>query len=66
MGWYSSVSLSFIVYFFLRGFRRPIDKQTGVGEAMQSSRKQNKNMKRLDVPEVTSFVTNLLLHGQLH
>ena len=36
------------------------NRQTEVGEVMQSSRKQKKkNMKRWDVPEVSSVVTNL-------
>jgi len=34
-------------------------KQTEVGEAMRSSREQNKNIKLWDVPEVTTSVTNL-------
>ena len=38
--------------------------QTKVDEAMWSSNKQNKNMKLLDVPEKTSFVTNLSLRSQ--
>ena len=33
---------------------------------MRSSSKQNKNIKLWDIPEVTSFVTNLSLHGQFH
>ena len=37
-----------------------------IGEAMWSSSKQNKNIKLSDIPEVTSFVTNLSLRGQLH
>ena len=41
------------------------NKQTEVGEAMQSSSKQNKNMKLWEATEVTSFVTNLSLHSQL-
>ena len=42
------------------------NKKTEVGEAMQLSSRQNKNKKLGDIPEVTSFVTNLLIHGQLH
>lgn len=40
--------------------------KTEVGEAMQLSRKQKKksNIKHCEVTEVTSFVTNLLLHRQ--
>ena len=30
-----------------------------IGEGMQSSSKQNKNKKLLDILEVTSFITNL-------
>ena len=41
-------------------------KQNEVGEAMRSSSKQNKNIKLWDIPEVTSFLTNLSLRGQLH
>ena len=42
------------------------NKQNEVGEAMRSSSKQNKNIKLWDIPEVTSFLTNLSLCGQLH
>ena len=33
---------------------------------MQSSSKQNKNIKLWDIPEVTSFVISLSVRGQLH
>ena len=39
-------------------------KQIEVGQAIQSSSEQNKNMKLWDVPEVTPFVTNLSWRGQ--
>ena len=42
------------------------NKQTEVGEAMRSSSKQIEIKKLRDIPEVTSFVTNLSLRGQLH
>ena len=42
------------------------NKQMEVGKAMRSSSKQKKSLKRWDIPEVTSFVTNLSLRGQLH
>ena len=42
------------------------NKQIEVGKAMRSSSKQNKSTKLWDIPEVTSFVTNLSLRGQLH
>ena len=41
------------------------NKQNEVGIGMQLSSKQNKNIKLWDIPEVTSFITNLSLHGQL-
>ena len=41
-------------------------KQIEVGKAMRSSSKQNKSIKLSDIPEVTSFVTNLSLRGQPH
>ena len=41
------------------------NKQNEVGKAMRSSSKQNKNKKLSDIPEVTSFVTNLSLRGHL-
>ena len=42
------------------------NKQMEVGRAMRSSSKQKKSIKLRDIPEVTSFVTNLSLRGQLH
>ena len=42
------------------------NKQIEVGKVMRTSSKQNKNRKLRDIPEVTSFITNLLLRGQLH
>ena len=42
------------------------NKQIEVGKAMRSSSKQNKSIRLSDFPEVTSFVTNLSLRGQLH
>ena len=42
------------------------NKQMEVGKAMRSSSKQNKSIKICDIPEVTSFITNLSLRGQLH
>ena len=42
------------------------NKQIEVGKAMGSSSKQNKNINLWNIPEVTSFVANLSLRGQLH
>ena len=42
------------------------NEQNEVGEGLLSSSNQNKNKKLSDIPEVTSFVTNLSLRGQLH
>ena len=42
------------------------DNQNEVDEAMPSSSKQNKNIKLWEIPEVTSFVTNPSLRGQLN
>ena len=42
------------------------NKQMEVGKAMRSSSKQKKSIKLCDIPEVTSFVTNLSLRVQLH
>ena len=42
------------------------NKEIENGDPMPLSSKQNKNVKLWDVPEVTSFVTNLSIHGQLH
>ena len=42
------------------------NKQMEVGRALRSSSKQKKSIKLRDIPEVTSFVTNLSLRGQLH
>ena len=41
------------------------NKQVEVGRAMRSSSKQKKSIKLPHIPEVTSFVTNLSLRGQL-
>jgi len=48
------------------GFSSTKSKQTEVGETMRSSSTQKKNITLLDVPEVTSFGTNLPLRGQHH
>ena len=42
------------------------NKQMEVSRVMRSSSKRKKSIKLRDIPEVTSFVTNLSLHGQLH
>ena len=55
-----------VVSIVVMSFPQPKNKQNEVGEAMRSSSKQNESTKLWDIPDMTLFITNLSLCGQLH